>query len=173
MADWVVPVNVVESCTATMRLKIRSGCRFLKTQPHASRRGSTLPISSRYLGAILTAADVVMESASRNRAVRESDKPVMRSKLAENEDATSPAAGAYLAYMATTLAPEGASAPVDDVLTAKEASGLLRVNVKTVYEHARNGTIPSIRLGRHFRFSRRAIMARLGECKSTSRREGQ
>ena len=53
-----------------------------------------------------------------------------------------------------------------DVLTAREVALLLRVNIKTVYESAKTGTIPCVRLGRHFRFSRRAIMARLEQCKS-------
>lgn len=59
-----------------------------------------------------------------------------------------------------------------DVLTAHEVARLLRVNIKTVYENAKGGIIPSVRLGRHFRFSRRAIMARLAECKSASRQQG-
>jgi excisionase family DNA binding protein len=59
-----------------------------------------------------------------------------------------------------------------DILTAIEVAQLLRCNVKTVYESARAGNIPSVRLGRHFRFSRRAIMSCLGECKSTSHRQG-
>jgi excisionase family DNA binding protein len=56
-----------------------------------------------------------------------------------------------------------------DVLTAREVALLLRVNIKTVYESAKVGTIPCVRLGRHFRFSRRAIMARLEQCKSAPR----
>jgi excisionase family DNA binding protein len=59
-----------------------------------------------------------------------------------------------------------------DVLTAREVARLLRVNIKTVYENAKAGTIPCVQLGRHFRFSRRAIMARLAECKSASRQQG-
>ncbi len=59
-----------------------------------------------------------------------------------------------------------------DVLTAREVALLLRVNIKTVYESAKTGTIPCVRLGRHFRFSRRAIMARLEQCKSAPRWEG-
>jgi excisionase family DNA binding protein len=61
----------------------------------------------------------------------------------------------------------------DDVMVAHETADLLHVNVKTVYEHAKAGTIPCIRLGRHYRFSRRAIMALLGECKSASHQEGR
>ena len=59
-----------------------------------------------------------------------------------------------------------------DVLTAREVARLLRVNIKTVYENAKAGIIPCVQLGRHFRFSRRAIMARLAECKSASRQQG-
>ena len=60
----------------------------------------------------------------------------------------------------------------DDVLTAREVSHLLRVNVKTIYEAAQAGTIPCVRLGRSFRFSRQAILASLQACKSASRRTG-
>jgi excisionase family DNA binding protein len=59
-----------------------------------------------------------------------------------------------------------------DVLTARDVSILLRVNIKTVYESAKSGTIPCVRLGRHFRFSRRAVMARLEPCKSAPSWEG-
>jgi len=58
-----------------------------------------------------------------------------------------------------------------DVLTAREVAQLLRCNLKTVYESARAGMIPCIRLGRSFRFSRQAILASLQTCKSASRRE--
>jgi len=60
-----------------------------------------------------------------------------------------------------------------DVLTAQEVARFLRVNIKTVYEAAQAGTIPSVRLGRTFRFSRQAILASLQACKSASRRKGQ
>jgi excisionase family DNA binding protein len=58
-----------------------------------------------------------------------------------------------------------------DVLTAQDVALLLRCNLKTVYESARAGTIPCIRLGRSFRFSRQAILSSLGTCKSASRRK--
>jgi excisionase family DNA binding protein len=61
----------------------------------------------------------------------------------------------------------------DDIMVAYETAAFLHVNVKTVYEHAKAGTIPCIRLGRHYRFSRRAIMALLGQCKSASHQEGR
>jgi hypothetical protein len=47
------------------------------------------------------------------------------------------------------------------------------MNVKTVYELAKAGDLPCWRLGRHFRFSRRAIVARLGQCKAAPYREGK
>lgn len=63
--------------------------------------------------------------------------------------------------------------PEPDVLVAPEVAQLLRMNVKTVYELAKAGDLPCWRLGRHFRFSRRAIVARLGQCKPASHREGK
>lgn len=58
-----------------------------------------------------------------------------------------------------------------NVLTAREVAQLLRCNLKTVYESARAGTLPCVRLGRSFRFSREAILASLQTCKSASRRK--
>jgi len=55
----------------------------------------------------------------------------------------------------------GVQRPDADVLVAPEVARLLRMNVKTVYELAKAGDLPCWRLGRHFRFSRRAIVARL------------
>lgn len=60
-----------------------------------------------------------------------------------------------------------------DVLVAPEVARLLRMNVKTVYELAKAGALPCLRLGRHFRFSRRAIVAHLGQCKAAPYREGK
>jgi excisionase family DNA binding protein len=60
-----------------------------------------------------------------------------------------------------------------DVLVAPEVARLLRMNVKTVYELAKAGDLPCWRLGRHFRFSMRAIVARLGQCRTASHREGK
>jgi excisionase family DNA binding protein len=47
------------------------------------------------------------------------------------------------------------------------------MNVKTLYELAKTGALPCWRLGRHFRFSRRAIVAHLGQCKAAPYREGK
>lgn len=60
----------------------------------------------------------------------------------------------------------------DDVMIAAEVADLLRMNVKTVYELAKAGDIPCWRLGRHLRFSRRALVAMFAECKSASHRKG-
>ncbi len=59
-----------------------------------------------------------------------------------------------------------------DVLVAAEVAQLLRMNVKTIYELAKAGALPCLRLGRHFRFSRRVIMSRCEECKSASYPKG-
>ena len=60
-----------------------------------------------------------------------------------------------------------------EVLVAPEVARLLRMNVKTLYELAKTGALPCWRLGRHFRFSRRAIVAHLGQCKAAPYREGK
>jgi excisionase family DNA binding protein len=63
--------------------------------------------------------------------------------------------------------------PEADILVASEVAQLLRINLKTVYELAKAGELPCWRLGRHFRFSRRAIVSRLAQCKPASHRKGQ
>jgi excisionase family DNA binding protein len=50
-----------------------------------------------------------------------------------------------------TLTPPNDSHPI---LTPQEVADLLRVEVSWVYRAAREGTIPSLRLGRYVRFSR-------------------
>jgi excisionase family DNA binding protein len=64
-------------------------------------------------------------------------------------------------------------APDDDVLLADEVARLVRMNVKTVYEQAKAGNLPCWRAGRQFRFSRRAVMAHLGQCKAAPYRRGK
>jgi excisionase family DNA binding protein len=68
---------------------------------------------------------------------------------------------------------DGPGLPDGDVLVAAEVARLLRMNVKTVYDLARAGELPCWRLGRHFRFSRGAIVARLAECKAAPHRKGK
>ena len=60
-----------------------------------------------------------------------------------------------------------------DVMVADEVAAFLRMNIKTVYDLARAGYLPCWQLGRQFRFSRRAIVAHLGECKAAPYREGK
>ena len=61
----------------------------------------------------------------------------------------------------------------DDVMVADEVAAFLRMNVKTVYEQAKTGNLPCWRAGHQFRFSRRAIVALLGQCKAASHRRGK
>jgi excisionase family DNA binding protein len=60
-----------------------------------------------------------------------------------------------------------------DVMVAAEVAELLRMNVKTVYDLAKAGDLPCWRLGKHFRFSRRALVALLAQCKAAPHREGK
>ena len=51
---------------------------------------------------------------------------------------------------------------VGDVLTPPQLADLLQVDEKTVRELARRGEIPARKLGREWRFSRRAVLDWLG-----------
>jgi excisionase family DNA binding protein len=46
-----------------------------------------------------------------------------------------------------------------DVLTAKEVADYLQIPVRSVHEYAARGELPSVRIGRHRRFSRAAVEA--------------
>ncbi len=48
-----------------------------------------------------------------------------------------------------------------DVMTASETAFLLKVNVKTIYEECKAGTIPHSRIGKQLRFSKRAVLQSL------------
>lgn len=48
----------------------------------------------------------------------------------------------------------------EPLLEASDVAALLRIPVSSVYEYARRGEIPSVRLGKHVRFVR-ADIARL------------
>ena len=50
-----------------------------------------------------------------------------------------------------------------DILTVKELSDLLRLHPTTVYKLARQGKIPSFRVGNEWRFRKDAIMRWLSE----------
>ena len=60
-----------------------------------------------------------------------------------------------------------------DVMLAAEVATFLRLNIKTVYEQAASGNLPCRKVGRHYRFSRRALVAHLAQCKSLPHREGE
>lgn len=49
----------------------------------------------------------------------------------------------------------------DDVLTAEEAAGLLRVSVATVLKETRAGRLPGVKVGREWRYSRVALLHHL------------
>ena len=49
----------------------------------------------------------------------------------------------------------------DEVLTADEAAALLRVSVQTVLKESRLGLIPGVKIGREWRYSRRALIRHL------------
>ena len=51
---------------------------------------------------------------------------------------------------------------VDPTLTPEQTADVLGVGVKVVYAAVRNGTLPSIRLGRRIRIPTAALLAMLG-----------
>ena len=56
------------------------------------------------------------------------------------------------------------SVPLDDrLLTAEDVAELLRLPVSTIYDLARTGRLPHLRIGRALRFSRRDLEAHLAE----------
>ena len=61
-----------------------------------------------------------------------------------------------LPFGATTASAPRRS-PASDLLTVTEAAAYLRVCTKTVRKLARAGTLPSARIGRQIRFSRRGL----------------
>jgi excisionase family DNA binding protein len=59
----------------------------------------------------------------------------------------------------------GAIVPLDhQLLTAEEVAELLRLPVSTIYELARTGRLPHLKIGRALRFSRSDLEAHLAEC---------
>ncbi len=47
----------------------------------------------------------------------------------------------------------------DDVLAVKEVAALLKLSPRTVGEYAARGVLPSVKIGRHRRFSKRQLEA--------------
>ena len=64
------------------------------------------------------------------------------------------------------------SASRDDVLTADSVAALLHTDRKTVYAAAHRGELPCLRLGRVFRFSRRAVLNSLSQGRVAPQAEG-
>ena len=50
-------------------------------------------------------------------------------------------------------------ATADDVLTVNEVATLLRLSPRTVAEYGARGVLPSVKIGRHRRFSKRQLEA--------------
>lgn len=59
------------------------------------------------------------------------------------------------------------------LLTAKEAGHILRLNVFTVYDMARDGRLPTVRLGRGIRFRPEDLEAWLAAGGSCSQQQSQ
>jgi len=51
------------------------------------------------------------------------------------------------------------SAELHDVMTAAQVADFLQIPVRSVHEYAARGELPSVRIGRHRRFSRAAVEA--------------
>ena len=51
-----------------------------------------------------------------------------------------------------------ASDTKSDILTVRELSKLLRIGINNAYKLVRNGTIPSVRVGRQYRITRQAVL---------------
>lgn len=60
------------------------------------------------------------------------------------------------------------AASVPEILTASQVARLLQLRESTVLDYARREVLPSIRLGRHVRFIRSAIVAHVLELTAES-----
>jgi len=50
---------------------------------------------------------------------------------------------------------------MEEIMTPFEMAALLKIHVKTVYKLAEKGVIPGDRIGRSWRFSKRAILSQV------------
>ena len=66
-------------------------------------------------------------------------------------------------YQRLACNPESSQAASEDLLTADEVAGLLRMTPAWVYAETRRNRIPHMRLGRYFRYRRSAIEAWIRE----------
>lgn len=53
-------------------------------------------------------------------------------------------------------------ATADDVLTVTEVAALLKLSPRTVGEYGARGVLPSVKIGRHRRFSKRQLEGLIG-----------
>jgi excisionase family DNA binding protein len=51
------------------------------------------------------------------------------------------------------------AATAEDVLTVREVAALFKLSPRTVGEYGARGVLPSVKIGRHRRFSRRQLEA--------------
>ena len=65
---------------------------------------------------------------------------------------------------------ENGSSPLAEVLTPTEAATLLKVRPSWIYEAARTGRLPYLKLGRHLRFLRSDLEQWLVEQRVAARR---
>ena len=65
------------------------------------------------------------------------------------------------------------SAEQHDVMTAAEVAAYLQIPVRSVQEYAARGELPSVRIGRHRRFSRAALEAVVDINRQLERRPAQ
>ncbi|HUQ05324.1 MAG TPA: excisionase family DNA-binding protein [Kofleriaceae bacterium] len=61
----------------------------------------------------------------------------------------------------------------DDVITVVEAAKLLKVGKNALYDAIKRGEIPHLRVGKHIRLSRQAVMRALGSCGPQVAKKGQ
>ena len=91
-------------------------------------------------------------------ALKTSKQRILATLIAEHLEPLTVEAGEW----ATGRAVARSAAQVPDVLTPAQLAELLQVDEKTVRDLARRGEIPARKLGREWRFSRRAVLDWLG-----------
>lgn len=61
----------------------------------------------------------------------------------------------------------------DDVITVIEAAKLLKVSRNAIYDAVKRDAIPHLRIGKHIRLSRQAVMRSLASCGQQDAKKGQ
>jgi excisionase family DNA binding protein len=91
-------------------------------------------------------------------ALKTSKQRILATLIAQHLEPLTVEAGEW----ATGRALVRAAAEVPDVLTPAQLAELLQVDEKTVRDLARRGQVPARKIGREWRFSRRAVLEWLG-----------